>query len=497
MTTYQKFRKLKIDFRAIGLELTGKEEKYFCTPKGARMIASAGVDGIHYCFVRGKGEMVFAISPMNCPGQNVHPIALTFEDLLRLLLACGSMDALEQAWQWDEEEFEEYVEANPPGPEALEAFVVLKEKLGITPMENPYQYLEEVGHSWWHDLDFPTEYYEILQAQPPMEVPSEWKVTMEGGFYPMRGKAGRELTLQNTFTWGDEIWHVPAVYVCSGGMVADFCIQIHEERWQKYYEKVKLLEAAGYEPSRDKELELRRENPVANDFRAALTVNGERLTESKASGRAWIPDVGDGDQDMCRYIMDHYGLDSDKLWIFRRVVFPWEGRRNLEVESLQLHLKRDTEEIPGAFFCTPKPGDTITLNHPMSGKEHVLTVRECREDELAENLFRNADMEYPRKMTMLVYTVEPELTREQLRIMDCSEGDSPRYKDGRQGHCFAGAVAMYWQPEDTGAYLDQQGNPLKPQAAVSAMYFELDSESIRWCPVFHVKMMEDVDVRLV
>ena len=34
MTTYQKFKKLKIDFSAIGLEPAGSEDAYFCTPKG-------------------------------------------------------------------------------------------------------------------------------------------------------------------------------------------------------------------------------------------------------------------------------------------------------------------------------------------------------------------------------------------------------------------------------------------------------------------------------
>lgn len=113
MTLYQKFKKLNIDFSAIGLEQRGTEEKYFCTPKGARIIGWAGVDGIHCCFIRGFEEMVFAVSPMNTPGDYVHPIARSFEDLLRLLLACGSMDAIEQTHQWDEGQFDEYVATSP------------------------------------------------------------------------------------------------------------------------------------------------------------------------------------------------------------------------------------------------------------------------------------------------------------------------------------------------------------------------------------------------
>ena len=138
MTLYQKFKKLDINHSAIELGLYGTEEPYFCTPIGARIIGRAGVDGIHYCFVRGQGEMVFAVNPSNEIGKNVFPIANTFDELLSLLLACGSMAAIEQAHMWDEEQFEEFVAENQPTPAQLTVFDVLREKLGITPMEEPF-----------------------------------------------------------------------------------------------------------------------------------------------------------------------------------------------------------------------------------------------------------------------------------------------------------------------------------------------------------------------
>ena len=54
------------------------------------------MDGIHYCLIRGFGDIVFAVSPMNPAPHYVHPLARTFSDFMRLL-ACGSCDALEQA----------------------------------------------------------------------------------------------------------------------------------------------------------------------------------------------------------------------------------------------------------------------------------------------------------------------------------------------------------------------------------------------------------------
>ncbi len=50
--------------------------------KGAEVIGWAGVDGIHCCFVKGFGEMVFAVNPSNLPGDHVHPLARSFEDFV-------------------------------------------------------------------------------------------------------------------------------------------------------------------------------------------------------------------------------------------------------------------------------------------------------------------------------------------------------------------------------------------------------------------------------
>ena len=89
------FKKLKTDLLPLGFDMNGDFELYYCTPKKAQIIASSGVDGIHYCTVPQFGEMIFAVSPMNF-GDCVHPIARNFEDLLRLLLHCADIAALEE-----------------------------------------------------------------------------------------------------------------------------------------------------------------------------------------------------------------------------------------------------------------------------------------------------------------------------------------------------------------------------------------------------------------
>lgn len=128
MTAYERFRSLELDRARLGLERGEERGGYFCTPAGARVIGWAGVDGVHYCFVEGFGETVFAVSPANLPGDYVHPLAGSFEEFIRLVLACGGTDAAEQAHGWSREQFEAYLAQNLPGLErraALDALGVV------------------------------------------------------------------------------------------------------------------------------------------------------------------------------------------------------------------------------------------------------------------------------------------------------------------------------------------------------------------------------------
>ena len=138
MNLYQKLKKQNINLSAIGLKQSDDNITYFCTPKGAKIIGWAGVDGIHYCTIRGLGEMIFAVNPSNMSGDYVHPIARNFEELLGLLMSCGSMDAIEQAHFWEEGQFEAYLKENLPTEEHLSVMNVIKDKYAIEPMSAPF-----------------------------------------------------------------------------------------------------------------------------------------------------------------------------------------------------------------------------------------------------------------------------------------------------------------------------------------------------------------------
>ena len=148
MTTYQKFKKLNIRHSAIGLEQSDTDVTYYCTPRDAAIIGWAGVDGIHYCTIPEFGEMIFAVSPMNF-GDCVHPIAHSFEDLLRLLLSCGSMDALEQCYAWDEEQFKAFLIDCPATEEQQSVLDVLRTEFRLVPLEDAFAYHRRYAFGLW------------------------------------------------------------------------------------------------------------------------------------------------------------------------------------------------------------------------------------------------------------------------------------------------------------------------------------------------------------
>ena len=145
---YEKFLRLGIDLAPLGIERRAENEPYYCTPKGADILGWAGVDGIHFCRVRGFGTRIFAVSPMNSAPDHIHLIAEDFEHLLRLLLACGDAAALEQAWQWNAAQFAAFLEEYPPDAAQKGVLDAIRTATGLTPLPEPWAYLDGLNRSF-------------------------------------------------------------------------------------------------------------------------------------------------------------------------------------------------------------------------------------------------------------------------------------------------------------------------------------------------------------
>ena len=342
---YQKFLRKHLDLSSLSVMRQEDNDPYFCTPKGASIFGWAGVDGIHFCFVRGFGETVFAVSPMNGGKDCVHVIARDFSDFLRLLLATGDSAALEQAWQWDEAQFDAFLAENPPTDEQKAVLSQITTVFSLTPMERPWQYLRKLQAEFdLSKLKFTEDFYDPEMNPDAPEQKEDWKVYFDGSFWGHHGRerAGREMPVQKWFSWAGRDWFVPSVYVCSKGIVVDFCMRTEASALRGFMEKwgIDPESDESIDFSRDEREQMEREPPLSLDFSPSLTLNGTTLRTSHGCGVIFLPEQPGFCAD-AEPAMAHYGLDRAYGWSIRRAAFPFVTKRAPKLKSLAVTMTAD------------------------------------------------------------------------------------------------------------------------------------------------------------
>lgn len=504
MTLYQRYKKLNLDLAQLGLEPGNARSDYFCTPKGAKVIGWEGVDGIHYCLIKGLDDMVFAVNPSNLPGDHVHPLARSFEDFLRLLLACGSAAAVEQAHLWDREQFDAFVEEYPPPPEQRVLLDALAEQLSLAPMEDPYGYIRAVQAEFdYSRIPYRKDYYDCVPEEPKVPGRPEWKVYFEGGSSPRRGRPGQEVPIHQTFTWEGRVWHIPAVYLCGQGLVMDLCMEVDPGQLRTFLDKwaPRLQEGRTLTPEEEELLEA--ENPQTFEYTPKLTVNGKELHREHGRGFGWVPvscrenyELGmPARQDWgAIWHMEHYGLDPERGWWFTRECFPWGARRKPTLRTLTLHMTQNPQPVPGPRFTVRGAGDEVPFTHPATGAAHTLRVLEYEEQEISGAHLPDG-WEHPTHCTVITYEVEPDIPESELMVRDCGQGDSSRIKSPDSSSPEACAIGIIGGVDGPTAILLASPRGSQPRSAVSALRFA-PPEEIQWRMVFYRRMAEDLNVDL-
>ncbi len=472
--TYDRFLRSGIDLAPLGVE-RGENETYFCTPRGASIIGWEGVDGIHYCFVRGCGETVFAVSPMNAAPDFVHAVARDFSDFLRLLLACGHAAAIEQCWAWSREQFDSYLAGNPPAGDALEAMARIREKLALEPMGDPWGYV--------HGLQDGFDYGKIKYSDPdaiaeavPDIVDEPWEVCYPGGGC----EPGEEIAVGARFDCAGHEWRIPAVYACREGLVVDVAIATDTGAVRAFLAKwAPDGDTRISRFSKAERMRLERESPTNLDFGITLTLNGRELKYNGMSGSGWAPIEGWENGSALRKL-EHYGLDKTRCWQFSRIRFPWKQRE--EIESLSAEIELRPAEIPGETFTVSGAGDVIRLTNPETGAEYSLTVLDYGAETIEQEDFGIDEYEYPSNCAVMEYALAPDDCG--VSICDSTEGDRPRRKSPGIGSASGGVFAIIRSGSGGG------------RCAASSMYFEAP-ERIEWLPVFRAETPEGAVVRLI
>ena len=497
MTFYERFRQQGIDSSQLGLLPADDSGRYFCTPRGAEIIGRAGVDGVHYCFVAGYGEMVFSVTPMNLPGEYVHPLARTFEDFLRLLLSCNSLDVMEQAYRMDRAAFDcEVFEAGFFEDGQLKAREDLQNKLGLTPMPEPYDYIKELQASFdYSRIPYTEEYTPWGPADPSQDISApEWQVYYHGSFWGLhqgRDKPGQEITVNQQFTWGGNAWRIPAVYVCGAGLVMDICMEVEPERIRAWQDKWGLYsDEDGERYSEDEREQIRSENPLNFDFHVEIELNGRTMRQKHGSGYGWLPLSclpngvrSDYEIREHRPLMTHYRLDPAKAWSIMRVSIPWATKRKPQFKTFKLHLEQSPVLFPGPRFTVEKVGDSFPFTHPVTGEEHTFTVLEYERGKADPKNFSDEEIEYPCHYTAMTYQISPDIPSEKVSIQDCDRGDSPRRRNAPSGVRGSSCGILLAVPRGAA------------HAAVSSMHFE-PVERVEWRMIFHEKTVEDMEIEI-
>ena len=162
MTAYKKFLSLDIDSSLISLEKMGGSDR-FCYPANAKAIGFEGC--IMYCFIDGYGETVFACNPESCADIYVYPLAKNFEDFIRLILACGLANPVEQIVWMNKQQFEQHMqdEKENQTTEQKELLSILEKELHIVAMEYPFEYVKELQSDFdYSKVHFSDEYYDVF-----------------------------------------------------------------------------------------------------------------------------------------------------------------------------------------------------------------------------------------------------------------------------------------------------------------------------------------------
>ena len=502
---YKKFLERGIDLGPLGLERReGEEGGYFCTPKGMRVIGWAGVDGIHYGFIRGYGETVFAVSPMNLPGEYLHPIARSFSDFLGLLLACQAVDPLEQMWQWDRETFDAFLRDNPPDERQKQVLERLKEEMGVTAIEDPFDYVRTLQTSL--DLSrirFQEEYEEWAPCERTegTELP-EWKVYLEGGFLRHRGRdrAGREVVLGKKFDWMGAAWQIPSIYLCAKGLVIDLIKRVPAAEAEAFLAKWHLdQDSREEEYGEEDRMRLGAENPFDSHLCPDIWVNGLKSDEMHGWQVCWIPQMPKEQQPEGNAAILHYQLDPRDGWVIDRRSVRWRTKRRPSLRSLSVQMAREALAWPGPHFYVSHPGEEIPFVHPVTGTEHILTAIGEEPRGYPVEKLPMPGMEIPPHYRTLTYCLTPEPPEGTVSVVDCDASDPPRLvsSDPMEPEMRgAAAIGIIGGADGPTAILISEPSARQSHLACSALHF-VPPTAVEWRFVFYDRSGETKTIELI
>ena len=144
------------------------------------------------------------------------------------------------------------------------------------------------------------------------------------------------------------------------------------------------------------------------------------------------------------------------------------------------------EDVPGPSFQAERAGQTVPFRHPVTGEEHILTVRSIEPQDYDRP--EDPGWEYPRYFTALGYTVEPDIPQEAFSVRDCAPADPARRKPAAPKDQLGGGTAVLF-------FASRDGEDPSLRMTASSMRFT-PPERVTWRIHFHIVSRGEVTVEL-
>lgn len=141
MNLLERVKRIRGAEEALGLTLTSNDHMGAHLPEGSRLLGYS--DQTYFCYIEGYMETVFAVDDKAEHEWCVWPVAYSFREFIRLILACGCAELSAQSARLSENEYERQLDLQwrRPHPDLIR----LQDELSLTPIQNPFAYTHMAG----------------------------------------------------------------------------------------------------------------------------------------------------------------------------------------------------------------------------------------------------------------------------------------------------------------------------------------------------------------
>lgn len=472
MTLYEQFIDSSLDTAGIGLDCSAGSDALICTPLHASIIGWANPGGLHFCFVDGLGEVVFAVDPLASDDCRIQPIAEDFHAFLGLIIRCRGTGLLSATGIHSQSSFEQAIETIVLSNKQRSILRAIENGFHPSNITQPWQYIQDLQENYdYASIPLHPEFDAHYASRPG---PGTWDVTYGSSFTSAgTGKPGKEIPLGKIFSRGSEQWIFPAAYICSQGIVIDCFAAVDEEALKNHQVKWESISA----PNWEQEMRKNQEDPLQLYIQPKLYVDGKPLRNYIINQNYWVP-WQENTPSLSRTLRQ-YELDMQQPWIMMRLSAPKKGKKK-SIQELRLTLESQFITVPGIQFKDPTPGTRYPFYHCGLGSNHVLTVQNCTCEELDPNFLWNL----PGHHRMLTFTLEPEIDDVWLRIRDKEDSDVILPAPGETEPPPLPS-AVFPAPSCNGIH-----------TAISAMHYQTAS-SVTWQMLLRTKKQPDISWLLI